>query len=251
MKILSFLGGAAALGVGLLAWQGLRPSEPSPTAASPGVADAVPAAPADAGQLTALRAEVSMLDQRVGQLAGELELLRTALQRRPAEAASAPVRSADEVVRAAAAGGTEFNEEQRAAIAEILARAREQEAELRAEERATREEQQLVDRAGRIADQLSLASGDELALVDHLRKEAAKQRDIIERSRAEDYDRELLRDEFVALRDWSQQHLIDTFGQTLADQIREAERGTRGSTLDRGGRGGDGGTGRPGGRGRR
>ena len=206
--------------------------------------EAPSAAPAP-GEDPLLREELTMLADRVEDLSAELDMLRGDLSRRPAPGAL----DSEQVVLAAAAEQAQFTEEQRAAISDILARAREQEAELRASERAAREEQLVLDRAGRIAEQLALSIGDETALADHLRTEADRRREIIDRSRAEDYDRDLLRDEFVALRDWSEQNLIDTFGADLAGQIRAAERNTRGSSLDRerGGRrggGGDGGGGR-------
>ena len=175
-----------------------------PVGAQPSQGDA-----ASSAELEALRTQVAMLGDQVGSLSAELELLRTSVQRRPVEPAGS---AATEALLSAAAGQDRFTDAQREAITEILERAREQEATLRAEERAAREEQMVLDRAGRIAEKLGLAPADQTLLADHLRTESDKRREIIDRSRQADYDRELLRDEFVALRDWSEAHLIETFG---------------------------------------
>ena len=138
--------------------------------------EAPSAAPAP-GEDPLLREELTMLADRVEDLSAELDMLRGDLSRRPAPGAL----DSEQVVLAAAAEQAQFTEEQRAAISDILARAREQEAELRASERAAREEQLVLDRAGRIAEQLALSVGDETALADHLRTEADRRREIIGR----------------------------------------------------------------------
>ena len=162
-----------------------------------------------------------MLEDRLGDIEGQLELLRSSVERRPAETAA-------ELAAGAAAERGEFTEAERQAMAAILARAREEEALRRAEERAAREEELLLDRAHHVAVELALPPADEARLALHLREEARRREAILERWRAEEPDRELLAAELLALRDWSEQHLALTFGADLAARIRQAERARRG-----------------------
>jgi hypothetical protein len=211
-----------ALAIGATRW--LRPAESEPMAALPATGAPNPegrAQESTRSELELLVARVAMLEDRLGDLEGELELLRSSVERRPAETAA-------ELAAGAPAERGEFTEAERQAMAAILARAREEEALRRAEERAVREEELLLERARHVAVELALPPADEARLALHLREEARRREAILERWRAEELDRELLAAELLALRDWSEQHLAATFGADLAARIRQAERPRRG-----------------------
>lgn len=233
MKALLLVVTLAFLAAGTWLWfmpdDGRATARSRQTAATPGNASIRTGPEAD--EVQRLTARISMLEDRVGDLVAELETLRSDVHRRPAPAAATDAAS---LLAAAPAepGGGGLSDAQRQAISEILERAREEEAALRADERARREEELVQDRAGRIAEALTLTARDRELLAQHLRLEAERRRDIIDRSRDPDYDRSQLREDFLSLRDWSEKHLVDTFGAPLAGQIRYAERQARGSSLE-------------------
>jgi hypothetical protein len=237
MKALLLVVTLAFLAAGTWLWfmpdDGRATSRSRQAAATPGgsASDASPRTGPEAAEVQRLTARLAMLEDRVGDLVAELETLRSDVHRRPA-----PTAATDAATLLAAApaepGGGGLSDAQRQAISEILERAREDEAALRADERARREEELVQERAGRIADTLTLTARDRELLAQHLRLEAERRRDIIDRSRDPDYDRSQLREDFLSLRDWSEKHLVETFGAPLAGQIRYAERQARGSSLE-------------------
>jgi hypothetical protein len=216
--------GLAALGLtgGAALWFQPVQREPAAVAVTPGSG---PRAEADTDEVELLAARIAMLEDRLGDVEAALELLRSAVERQPAGTARDPA----DLARLAAEERGEFTDAERQAMAAILARAREQEALRRAAERAAREEELVLDRARYVAAELGLPPADEACLAEHLREEDRRRGAILERWRAEQADRELLGAELLALHDWSEQHLAETFGAELAARIRETERARRGS----------------------
>jgi hypothetical protein len=213
---------AVVLGIGLAVGAALW-SAPGGRAPRDGPAEPLrdergPTAPpaASAVELELLRAEVAMLADRIGDLEAELELLRSALERRPAEEP------------AAAATGARPSAAERQAALTALEQAREALAARRAAERAEREERMISERARRIAAELELDPVAEARLAECLAAEAQELRALLERWSAGEADRGLLGAEFLALRDAGAERLRGAFGPELAARILRAEREGRG-----------------------
>jgi len=210
--------GAAVIAVRLTAPGG---AELAQAAATP--LPAVPPATGNPAEAEELRVELRMLAQRVIDLERELSLLHDERARRPvpppAELAPAPPTGDRQA---------EFSDEERAAILRILENAREEERALREEERLQREEDLILARAEHIANEIGLSAADQKALTDHMLVAAVKRRELLDAARDSDFDRELMRDRFLELRDWNERSLIETFGPDLAAQIQSVERSSRG-----------------------
>jgi hypothetical protein len=211
--------GAAVVAVRLSVPGGLGPEVAA--AVPPGAPGALDPA-ADPAGLESLRDELQVLSQRVVDLERELSMLRDERARRPAEVTEEPTAGAQ------ALAGAEFDAGERAAIVRILEEERDLELQRREEERLQREEDLILARAERIATEIGLSAADQKTLTDHMLVAAVKRREILKAAREEDFDRELMRDQFIELRDWNEKTLIDSFGPDLASQIQQVERGSRG-----------------------
>ena len=204
-------------------------------------AEPIPAGPAavvDATQFESLGAQLTMIGDRLATLEREVGDLRAAAAREPALADIEPA-----VTEPLAAAELEYTEEQREVIAQIMDEVRAEEQKERDEQRRQREEDQILERADRIARELGLSVGDQKALADHMTLAMVKRGEIMDRAREEGFDRETMRSDFMELRDWSDQALIDTFGEDLAGQIQDLDRSGRERGRGPGGFGGGGGGG--------
>jgi hypothetical protein len=208
---------AGAAVVGLVFWttpagfeRELEPSAPAPV-------QRAAENPADG----ALAAQLDRLGERLGALEDEVRRLRDVAAREPVAA----IDDGTDPERLAAA--FEITPEQREVIEKVLADVRAAEEAERDERRLRREEDEILERAERVAKEIGLSAADQKTLADHYSVAAVRRRELLERAREDGWDRTTIRDDFIQLRDWSEQAMVDVFGADLARQIQEADRSSR------------------------
>jgi hypothetical protein len=233
-----FLASLGAAGAAVLATSLSRTSPELARAAPVVSATPAPASASAHGETGQLTAQLEQLGLRLGSLEDEVRRLRDGGAREPALADSEPL---PETVPLASP--LNVNAAQREVIEQVLADVRASEEAERDERRLQREEDEILARAERIATEIGLSAPDQKALADHLSVAAVKRRELKDRARDDGFDRTTIREDVRALRDWSEQSLVETFGADLARQIQEVDRNSR-----FGGREGGGGENRDGGR---